>query len=312
MFFSSALLSNFAAHQKFLQMTNNISTKQVSVIGLGQMGKRIAEMLVQKGYEVTVWNRTTEKAKLVIGAKIAEDVEQAIAESKVSIVCVYDNAAVTEIINRVSNKKVFKGKIIINFSTGSPAEVKKLESWSKDIGTAYLNGAIQVAPDQMGLPDTTILMGGAREAFKSGDEILAVLGGNIKYLGEHASSSPAMDMATLSWVYGSCVGLFYGAALCQKEGIDLEDYRTIVGEIAPGFLEFYKHEINMIRQDNFKVTQSPLSISVGASQRIADTVKSMGLDTDFTDAIARLLRKASDKGYNDEEVAALIKVIGNR
>lgn len=293
-------------------MKNNISPKEVSVIGLGQMGKKIAEMVARKGYDVTVWNRTTEKAKQVNGSKAVESVEQAIAKSKINIICVYDNAAVTEILSSVSNKKVFNGKIIINFTTGSPSEAKKLESWLKDFGAAYLNGAIQVAPDQMGLPDTTILMGGEREAFKSCGEILAVLGGNIKFLGEHASASPAMDMATLSWVYGSCIGLFYGAALCQKEGINLEDYRTIVDEIAPGFLEFYKHEINMIQQDNFKVTQSPLSISVGASQRITDTVKSMGLDTDFTDAIARLLRKASDKGYKDEEVAALIKVIGNR
>ena len=103
----------------------------------------------------------------------------------------------------------------------------------------------------------------------------------------------------------------YGVAFCQKEGINLEDYRTIVGEIAPSFLEFYKHEINTIRLDNFNITQSPLSISVVASQRIADTVRSMGLDTDFTDVIASLLRKAKDKGYEQEEVAALIKVIAS-
>lgn len=293
-------------------MSNNISPKNVSVIGLGQMGKKIAEIFVQKDYDVTVWNRTTEKAKQVNGSKMVDHVEQAIAQSKISILCVYDNAAVSEILNSVTDKNVFKGKIIVNFTSGSPAEVKKLEFSLKEFGAVYLNGALQVAPDQMGLPDTTILMGGEREAFNTCHPILAELGGNIKFLGEHASTSPAMDMATLSWVYGSCVGLFYGAALCQKEGINLEDYRTIVGEIAPAFLEFYKHEINMIHQDNFNVTQSPLSISVGASQRIADTVKAMGLDTDFTDAITRLLRKASDIGYGEEEVAALIKVIKKR
>ena len=37
----------------------------------------------------------------------------------------------------------------------------------------------------------------------------------------------------------------------------------------------------------------------------------MGLDTDFTDVIAGLLRKAKDKGYEQEEVAALIKVIAS-
>jgi 3-hydroxyisobutyrate dehydrogenase-like beta-hydroxyacid dehydrogenase len=292
-------------------MTNNASSEKISVIGLGQMGKRIAEILVQNNYDVTVWNRTTGKTS-INGAKVSEQAEYAIAQSKISIICVLDNAAVLEILNDIRNKKVFDDRIILNFTTGSPAEVKELELRLKDVGAAYLNGAIQVAPNQMGLPETTILMGGQQEAFKSCESILSVLGGNIKFLGVHASASPAMDMATLSWVYGSCIGLFYGAALCQKEGINLDVYRNIVEEIAPGFLEFYKHEINMISQNNFQVTQSPLSISVLASERIADTVKSMGFDTDFTDAIARLLCKASNKGYQDEEVAALIKVIGNR
>ena len=275
------------------------------------MGKKIAEMFVQKDYEVTVWNRTKEKAAVSNNTKIANEVQEAVAQSTASIFCVLDNTAVMEILTQINSKNVLAGRTIINFTTGSPAEVKKLESWLASLGVSYLNGAIQVAPDQMGLPDTTILMGGNKEAFALCQDILAVLGGNIKFLGEQASTSPAMDMATLSWVYGSYVGLMYGVAFCQKEGINLEDYRTIIGEIAPGFLEFYKHEINMIRQSNFNITQSPLSISVGASQRIADTVRSMGLDTDFTDAIAGLLRKAKDKGYEQEEVAALIKVIAS-
>jgi 3-hydroxyisobutyrate dehydrogenase-like beta-hydroxyacid dehydrogenase len=290
-------------------MSNSIFSKRISVIGLGQMGKKIAEMFVQKDYDVTVWNRTEAKAKEVTAAKIAKRVEDALAQSTVSIICVYDNRAVLEILTGVKDRKVFSGKTIINFTTGSPEEVRKLESELAGLGVTYLNGAIQVAPDQMGLPDTTILMGGNRAAFDSCKEILDVLGGNIKFLGDHASASPAMDMATLSWVYGSFVGLMYGVALCQSEGINLKDYSTIIGEIAPGFLEFYKHEINMIREGNFNITQSPLSIRIGASQRIADTIKAMGSDTSFTDVIASLLLKAKDKGYEQEEVAALIKVI---
>lgn len=290
-------------------MSNNVSNKTISVIGLGQMGMKIAEMFIQKDYNVTVWNRTEEKSHQVNASRIAKHVEEAVAYSPVSIICLYDNMAVTDVLKKVRDTNAFAAKTIINFTTGSPEEVKHLESWMATMDATYLNGAIQVAPEQMGLPDTTILMGGNRKAFEACSEELAVMGGNIKFLGEHASVSPAMDLATLSWVYGSCVGLFYGVALCQKEGISLADYSTIVGDIAPGFLEFYKHEINMIRQGNFTITQSPLSISVGASQRIAETVKAMGLDTTFTDVIADLLRKAKDNGYEQEEVAALIKVI---
>jgi 3-hydroxyisobutyrate dehydrogenase-like beta-hydroxyacid dehydrogenase len=293
-------------------MYNDNSAKKISVIGLGLMGRKIAEMFIQKDHEVTVWNRTPEKATQVNASKIAKDAEEAMSQSPVSIICVYDNAAVMEILSGIHNREVFAGKTIINFTSGSPGEVKKLESWLANLGATYLNGAIQVAPDQMGLPDTTILMAGNKEKFSSSSAILAVLGGNIKFMGEHASASPAMDLATLSWVYGSYFGMIYGVALCQAEGIDLKEYSAIIGEIAPGFLEFYKYEINTIRENNFNITQSPLSISVGASQRITDTVRSMKLDTSFTDVMARILSKAKDQGYEHEEVAAIIKVIRNR
>lgn len=293
-------------------MKSNNSQKKISMIGLGQMGKKIAEMFIGKEYDVTVWNRTAVKASELNASSIAKDVEEALASSSVSIICVLDNTAVTEILMSIPNKAKFAGKTIINFTTGTTEEVKKLESWLGGLGATYLNGAIQVAPDQMGLPDTTILTAGNKKAFDSCKEIMAVLGGNVKFLGEHASASPAMDLATLSWVYASFVGMIYGVALCESEGIKLEDYSTVLGDIAPSFLDFFKHEINTIRENNFNITQSPLSISVIASQRITDAVRSIGLDAAFTDEIATILRKAKDKGYENEEVSAIIKIIRNR
>lgn len=293
-------------------MAKNNSGKEISVIGMGQMGSKIAGMFVEKDYDVTVWNRTPAKAGMVNGSAIAKDAAEALTNSPISIICVLDNTAVTEILMSITNSALFAGKTIINFTTGTQEEVKKLESWLGSLGASYLNGAIQVAPDQMGLPDTTILTAGNKKAFDSCREIFTVLGGNIKFLGEQASASPAMDLATLSWVYGSYVGMIYGVALCEHEGINLEDYSTILGEITPSFLEFFKHDINTIRENNFNITQSPLSISVIASQRITDAVRSIGLDAAFTDEIATILRKAKEKGYENEEVAAIIKVIRNQ
>lgn len=36
--------------------------KQATVIGLGQMGSTLAQLLLDSGYRVTVWNRTAAKA----------------------------------------------------------------------------------------------------------------------------------------------------------------------------------------------------------------------------------------------------------
>jgi len=290
-------------------MSEKSSEKKVSIIGLGQMGKKLAEIYIGDGYEVTVWNRSPEKAK-DLNAHLAADVTEALYASDVIVICVLDNSIVFDLIMR-AGRSVIEGKTIINFTTGTPEEVKQLEASLTLDGAFYLNGAIQVAPEQMAMPDTTILMAGNRSGFDKHRTLLNKLGGNIKYLGENAAASPAMDLATLSWVYGSFLGLLYGVAFCRKEGIDLDQYSTIIGEIAGSFLEFYKHEIKTIAENNFAITQSPMAISIIASQRITDTSNSMGLDTRFTDAIAAMLANTRDQGLENEEVAALIKIVEN-
>ncbi|MGV8135244.1 MAG: hypothetical protein AB2L20_08515 [Mangrovibacterium sp.] len=141
--------------------------------------------------------------------------------SEVTVVCVYDNTALWEILKQTGDGSVLQEKTLINFTTGSPSENEDLEGWMKAKGAAYLNGAIQAAPDQMGFPETTILLSGDERRYNSYRDLFQIFGGNIRYLGGRASLSSAMDLATLSWLYGSFTGMMYGAAMCESMGLDL-------------------------------------------------------------------------------------------
>lgn len=293
-------------------MENIRKTEKVSVIGLGQMGLKLATLLTEANREVTVWNRSLSKAASLKGVTIARSAEDAILASEVTVVCVYDNAALWEILKQSGDGSVLKGKTLINFTTGSPSENDDLEDWVNAKGAVYLNGAIQSAPDQMGLPGTTILLSGNEPSYNSFRNLLQTFGGNIKYLGERASLSSAMDLATLSWLYGSFTGLMYGVAMCESMGLDLELYRDLVAETAPPITDFLKHEIDVISRKEFQVSQSPLAISVTATQRIADAVRAFGFDSRFSEQIALLLKKAQEQGLGDNELASLIGVIRSR
>ena len=43
---------------------------RIGVAGIGKMGAAIAARLMEVGHEVTVWNRTPDKAKAVAGATV--------------------------------------------------------------------------------------------------------------------------------------------------------------------------------------------------------------------------------------------------
>ncbi|MBC8103082.1 MAG: NAD(P)-dependent oxidoreductase [Cytophagales bacterium] len=289
----------------------NESRQAVSVIGLGLMGFTIARLLLGAGYAVTVWNRTRAKAEPLIaeGAILAPSAAAAVSASPITLICVYDYKATNAILETDEVAAALAGRILVQLTTGSPQEAREAEAWAHQHGAGYLDGAIQVAPDQMAQPDTTILLSGAQTALGQSEPILRVLGGNLTYLGEKIGAASAMDMATLSYLYGAILGFFHGALICEAEGFDVGAYGAIIARVAPGFGEFLKHEGTVIQTGDYAVSQSPLRISTEATIRILQAARESRLNTDFPALVSGVFQKATAAGYGDEELAAAIKVL---
>lgn len=287
--------------------------KSIAVIGLGQMGSTLARLLLGAGFEVHVWNRTPGKAAALAeaGAKVAASAQEALARAEFAVMCVHDHGAAAQIMSPDA-WRALEGKALLQFTTFSPQEAAAAADTAQRHGAAYLSGAIQVAPEQMGKPDTTILLSGPRATVDSAQAVLAAFGGNIAWLGERATASPTMDLATLSFVYGATAGFLQGAALMQQEGLDVQRYGAIVNAMAPSYGEFLQHEANVIASGDYSISQSPLSISVEATRRIHHAMRDAGLDASLTAAIAQLLERANAAGYSGEELAAVAKVIRNQ
>jgi 3-hydroxyisobutyrate dehydrogenase-like beta-hydroxyacid dehydrogenase len=291
------------------QMKN--SQNEVSVIGLGMMGSTLARLLLDNGYRVTVWNRTNARAETLVqqGAILASGAAAAVAASPIVVVCVYDYKAANEILGPNDVAFALAGRVLVQLTTGSPQEARDSEAWAQKHGAEFIAGAIQAAPSQMARPDTTILVSGAEAAFRRSEPVLKVFGGNVKYLGEQVGAASAIDLATLSYVYGAILGFFHGARVCEAEGFRADTYGSIVAEIAPGFGEFLRHEGAVIQSGNYAISESPLRISVEATERLAQAARTAGLNDEFPALVASLFRRAQAAGYADEEAAALIKVL---
>jgi 3-hydroxyisobutyrate dehydrogenase-like beta-hydroxyacid dehydrogenase len=141
------------------------------------------------------------------------------------------------------------------------------------------------------------------------EPVLKVFGGNVKYLGEQVGAASALDMAILSYLYGAGLGFFHGARVAESEGFRADHYGSIVAEVSPIFGEFFKHEGAVIQSGNFEISESPLNIPVEATQRLAQSAREAGINSDFPAFVSEFFKKAAAAGYGNEEVAALIKVL---
>jgi 3-hydroxyisobutyrate dehydrogenase-like beta-hydroxyacid dehydrogenase len=301
----------FTTRKRIVMSSKSNDIKQVSVLGLGAMGEAIARLYLDQGYKVTVWNRTAGKADALVakGAVLARSASEAVRAAKVVVMCVYDYRAADAIFALDGVAAAMDGRLLVQLTTGSPQDARDAQAWAHAQGAAYLEGAIQAAPDQMGQPDTPLLVSGAKPVFDEAEPWLRALAGGIVYLGEAASAAAAMDLATLSTIYGTMLGFLHGARIAEHEGFDVAEYGRIVAGIMPTFAGFLQHEGSVIQSGDFAISQSPMRISVEATRRILQAAQASGINAEFPAFAAGLFQRADDAGLGGEELAALIKLL---
>ena len=97
---------------------------KVGVAGLGAMGANVAARLMEVGHQVTVWNRTADKAKPLAdaGARVAGSPAEVAAASEAVITMLTDGAAIDAVYNGPKGllSGDVKGKMFIEMSTVAP------------------------------------------------------------------------------------------------------------------------------------------------------------------------------------------------
>jgi 3-hydroxyisobutyrate dehydrogenase len=193
---------------------------RVAVIGLGAMGSRIARRLLDAGYELTVWNRTRERAE-AFGAPVAETPADAASRADVVITMVTDPAAlraVTEAPDGVAGG-ARGGTTVIEMSTVGPDAVEQLRSLLRtDLLDAPVLGSVSEAEGGT----LSIFVGGDEAVFNARRELLEVLGTPM-YVGPSGAGAAAKLVANTTLI--GTIGVL-GEALALGEGLGLPRERV--------------------------------------------------------------------------------------
>src|SRR5258705_2563582 len=94
---------------------------RVAIIGTGKMGGAMARRLKTQGHELTLWNRTREKAEALGAGKVAATPAEAAREAEVVISMLTDADAVrTAYLGDEGALKSAKRQVFIEMSTAGP------------------------------------------------------------------------------------------------------------------------------------------------------------------------------------------------
>jgi 3-hydroxyisobutyrate dehydrogenase len=152
-------------------------------IGLGTLGRVMAERLINEGVELTVWNRTIEKAK-GLKAEVAKNPRSLMEKAAIVFLNLFDSTAVESVLNGENGllKADCKGKIIIDTTTNHFDEVPNFYETCRRAGAIYIESPVlgSVVPASKGV--LTIVVSGEEEAYQKVRPYLDKLGQHIFYL----------------------------------------------------------------------------------------------------------------------------------
>jgi 3-hydroxyisobutyrate dehydrogenase-like beta-hydroxyacid dehydrogenase len=274
------------------------SVAKVAVVGLGGMGSRIARRLLDSGHELTVWNRTREKAE-ALGAPAAASPAEAAAEAEVVITMVADPpalAAVTEGAEGVATG-AGEGTTVIEMSTVGPAAIERLRSVLRaDLLDAPVLGSLS----EVESGTLSIFVGGDEAVFERNRGLLEGLGKPI-YIGPSGSGAAAKLVANSTLI--TMIGAVGEAlALADALGLSREKAFEVLGTTA---LAAQAER----RRPALESGEFPPRFPLRLAQKDADLIAELGLDLRLTEAGRSWLAEAGD---GDQDYSAVLERITRR
>jgi 2-hydroxy-3-oxopropionate reductase len=157
----------------------------VGFIGLGIMGKPMAENLIEAGYDLVAYNRTREKAEELGGATVAETPKEVAEQSNIIITMLPDSPQVEEVLAGEDGvlEGVQEGALVVDMSTISPVVTEELAEKASERGASMLDAP--VSGGDVGAIDGTlsIMVGGNEEDFERVLPLFEVMGKTVTHVG---------------------------------------------------------------------------------------------------------------------------------
>jgi len=109
---------------------------KIGMAGTGRMGAAIAQRLAGRGHQVTVWNRTADRAR-ALGLPVAEDPAGLLEASEIIISILTDASAVEAVYSKLLSGDV-RRKLFIEMSTVRPETERRLAEKVRAKGAAFV------------------------------------------------------------------------------------------------------------------------------------------------------------------------------
>jgi 3-hydroxyisobutyrate dehydrogenase-like beta-hydroxyacid dehydrogenase len=203
-----------------------MATESVGFVGLGIMGSRQAANLAEAGYELTVFNRTRERAEAWVaehGGTVAGSPREVAEASDIVITMVVDGDQVKEMILGEGGalEGAREGTLFVDMSTIAPATARELAETLSAQGHAFVDAPVTGSSPKAEAGTLTIMVGGAEADVARARPLFEVMGEKIVHAGA-AGQGQAVKVLSQGVTAVNCATLAQAITVGRRIGLDLD------------------------------------------------------------------------------------------
>jgi 3-hydroxyisobutyrate dehydrogenase-like beta-hydroxyacid dehydrogenase len=284
----------------------------VAFLGLGIMGSRQAANLVRAGHQLTVWNRTAEKAQAFAdehGARLASTPADAARQADVVISMVVDGPMVADLLLRDPDGAVHgarDGALFVDMSTIAPTESRAIGERLADHGVRFMDAPVTGSSPKAADGTLTIMAGGTPEDFERARPLFEIMGKVVVHAGPlgHGEMVKLINNAVAA-VNAATVG--QALIVASKAGVDLDALEQVMraGSGGSTMLELKgpamrKHDYTTLFKLEHMLKDVRLCLEEAQAAGVPFTTAALARDFYAT---------GLGRGLGDEDFAAVIEVL---
>jgi 3-hydroxyisobutyrate dehydrogenase len=176
---------------------------RIAFLGTGLLGSGFVEAAAKRGDDVTVWNRSAEKARALepLGVRVARTPADAVREATSVHLVLKDDAVVEEVIAQL-RPGLGREAIILDHTTTQPALTAERSLRLNSEHVQYLHCPVFIGPAAARAGKGTILAAGPRTLFDARQEELSRMATRVEFVGERPDLAAVYKLCGNAFIIG--------------------------------------------------------------------------------------------------------------
>jgi 3-hydroxyisobutyrate dehydrogenase len=277
----------------------------VTFLGTGIMGAPMARHLAEAGHDVTVWNRTADKARPLAdaGARVADDPAAAATAAEVVVTMLTDGEAVEDVM-REAAPAAADGAVWWQASTVGISGTESLAALAEEDGLVLVDAPVLGTKGPAESGDLVILASGPDDAIDRLQPLFDAAGSKTMRLGA-AGAGTRFKLVMNHWVLAVTDAI--AETISFAEGVDL-DPTLFLEAIEGGALDIpYAHlkGPGMIAGD--LPVAFPLKHALKDAELILEAAERHALDLDLAQTVRDRYARAADEGHAEQDMGMVVE-----